>query len=372
MPAIFTDEQLRKVFSIIRNYHAAVIVNTLGVRGPLTDAEFNALKALGMVDETLRKPLQDAFLFGRLQVILKNKRAKAMSFQEFSKFLKTYSAPITSAEKEAMRYAAQNAGASIRNLGYAVDRKTGETMLAAARRYTNLLAGQVRTSVVESIAKRQTVRELEVVLRRLTGDHVRDFLKIASTESHEAFQAGLAKVIEQEHTGDALVIKLPRPDACDRCKAVFLNRDGTPKVFKLKDLEGKSNVGLPKDKWGPVLGACHPWCGCQLIRVPKGWGWDKKRNRLAPDAPPLKKAVAPGAFTPQVMSAKIPGKLMRQLAPWKFKASLNDKGLWEYHWEGDRRCAPTKPKPDNSRRLLSALAIASHRIQTDSSRSSED
>ena len=55
---------------------------------------------------------------------------------------------------------------------------------------------------------------------------------------------------------------------CPWCRSFFLNKDGTPKVYKLKDLQANgSNIGKPKSAWKPTVDATHPRCRCQLYYV---------------------------------------------------------------------------------------------------------
>lgn len=69
---------------------------------------------------------------------------------------------------------------------------------------------------------------------------------------------------------DALVYKLVVNDThlCDWCHKSYVNPDGSPKVYKLKELQRNgTNDGKPRHQWLPVVGPHHPRCRCQLIAV---------------------------------------------------------------------------------------------------------
>lgn len=76
------------------------------------------------------------------------------------------------------------------------------------------------------------------------------------------------------------MFKRPSPGACRHCLRLHIGPDGNPRIFRLGDL-GASNVGRRKADWEVVRGATHPFCTCELGRVPAGWGFDED-GRLVP------------------------------------------------------------------------------------------
>lgn len=63
------------------------------------------------------------------------------------------------------------------------------------------------------------------------------------------------------------VIKVPILDdrLCSSCRKAYLNSDGTPKIFKLSELESNgTNIGRKYKSWLPTLGELHPHCRCLL------------------------------------------------------------------------------------------------------------
>jgi hypothetical protein len=93
---------------------------------------------------------------------------------------------------------------------------------------------------------------------------------VASTEISSAIQNGIAHEIRNNYGSDALVYKMPNPDACKHCRVAYLTESGVPKIFRLSDLSD-SNYGKKVSDWEPTIGPLHPWCQCQLHYVPKGY-----------------------------------------------------------------------------------------------------
>jgi len=98
-----------------------------------------------------------------------------------------------------------------------------------------------------------------------------------NTLTNNAFESGLVDSISDgDDPNDVYVIKIVYPGACKYCRLLYLNADGSPKVFKLSDLlaNGSDPYRKPID-YQPVLGALHPNCRCQLARVNPAWDNDK-------------------------------------------------------------------------------------------------
>ena len=82
-------------------------------------------------------------------------------------------------------------------------------------------------------------------------------------------------------SGDELVWKLPRASACVHCLRIHTNADGSPRKYKLADVEGNSNSGLPAFAWGFTIGPTHPYCYCVLFRETQKQGGPNQRLATA-------------------------------------------------------------------------------------------
>jgi hypothetical protein len=108
-----------------------------------------------------------------------------------------------------------------------------------------------------SAALRETRTGVMQVLSTLEGD-VR---RIVQTEMVNFFQQG--QVAERD--GEELVYKVPRPTACPHCVRIHLNDDGSSRLYRLRDVAGNSNAGLPAYAWQFTIGPVHPHCYCVLM-----------------------------------------------------------------------------------------------------------
>ena len=144
----------------------------------------------------------------------------------------------------------------------------------------------IRDAASENVQHAETWRKLASDIGHKTGDWARDFKRIAATEKQKAMQEGqVAGLIERYGDPDEVqVAKQPNPDACPHCKRLHLKSDGTLRIFKLSELiDNGSNVGKKAPNWQATVGPVHPWCGCEIIQVPEGWGFDEDNN-LVPEA----------------------------------------------------------------------------------------
>lgn len=86
--------------------------------------------------------------------------------------------------------------------------------------------------------------------------------------SETALNQGKASEIKlKSNDEDPLVYKVPVGDekTCSNCKRAYLNSNGSPKIFRLSELEGNgTNIGLKPAEWKPTLGGIHNHCRCLL------------------------------------------------------------------------------------------------------------
>ena len=108
--------------------------------------------------------------------------------------------------------------------------------------------------------------------------------------SESAFDEGKAVQIKEDSIfDDPYVYKVPIEDErlCKACRSAYLNEDGSPKIYKLSELEANgSNIGLKPNEWKPTLGQLHLHCRCilQYVNVLKGttlndYIWSEKSQR---------------------------------------------------------------------------------------------
>jgi len=274
-----TKKQLSEIEELINDRFLAFTFEAIGTDA-LTSSEIAKLKRKGLLRESVRSMVGDAYTLGKVAALVDRRRVRTVNYEEVRKLAKRMKIPQTGVEKKAIEYASSHAGEYIRGLR---DNMVRDTRALTARRSGAALR-QVRSTVSEAIAERKTISELKTDLFHAFDNRYRDWQRVAHTEINTAVQQGIYHEIQEksEDGGDQLVFKRPNPDACKHCKRVYLEADGiTPRVFKLSDL-AETNVGLKANDWQPTIGSVHPWCNCQLQVVPDGFSFKKRKVVTAP------------------------------------------------------------------------------------------
>jgi hypothetical protein len=190
--------------------------------------------------------------------------------------------PLKPWDKYALEYAKRRAAVYIRGLGNRIGTSLETLAIETEREIRQNLMRRIRREVSSAIIRRDTARQLASAIGRETGDWSRNLDRIARTELQEAHQHGWAAHFRATTGDETVVAKRVDDDACDDCKRLYLEADGRPRLFTLEELEGNgTNVGLHRSQWQAVIGTVHPYCHCQIIRVPAGFGFDEE-GRMVP------------------------------------------------------------------------------------------
>ena len=264
---MLSKAQLKKIEKIIRKRFTRFTMKTVGPKA-LTTEEIDELKAQGLLPSHIREYIGDAHTLGKISATLGPATARGLTYGQVLEMAKKMEVQ-TDVERRAIQYAVDHAGQYIKGLE---DDMVRDTMLAATKTSSQIL----RQEVSNAIKDRITPSQLKSNLFHALDNRGRDWQRVASTELQNSIQQAIyGEIRESSDDGDnQLCYKRPAPNACKHCKRVYLHADGTPKVFKLKDLE-ISNVGLKAAEWKPTIEAVHPWCQCQLHVLPKGFGFKK-------------------------------------------------------------------------------------------------
>jgi hypothetical protein len=240
------------------------------------------LKKLG-IPANAPSVINNAFVLGKLVMLMKDSDLKKMSFQQLKD--KARQMKLSTVEQNSLKYAEVNAARYITALGQNVS-NTINGAINQASQQANLAVAQrkiIQDTVAQSILKQQTRQQLASELGHGTADWKRDWQRVAHTELWNAKLQGEVVTILQGDAiysntkgGDTNVFRRPAPDACNHCKRLYLEKDGvTPKVFKLNELiNNGTNVGKKVADWKPITGTTHPNCTCPIAVLPEGFGFD--------------------------------------------------------------------------------------------------
>lgn len=277
---LLTDAQLHEIRQIIADHHAAFVANVISPRAVPPDT-LERLRAKGLLNVQINS-VEDAYLYGQLLALLEDPKLSKMSYEQFKAHLKRNPIPLSAIEQRAVQIAEHSAGQYAKGLGNRVDLQTGQILINADSALQAKMRDTIRTATAESIAKRETAKQLASKLGWETRDWARDWDRIAITETHNATQRGHADVYAKRYGPGTQVAKRTMPDACEHCLRLHNGKDGHPRIFKLSDLEHNgTNHGRKARDWQAVVGTVHPHCQCQIIRIPPGWGFDE-HDELVP------------------------------------------------------------------------------------------
>ena len=284
--SLFTRQQIHDLAQTIRDAHTGLVIGMLG-DDAVAPSEVKRLVTAGVLPKSALKIIDDAFTYGMLlteiQAAVQRGTATvpSVSLAQMRQRLKQRPLPLTPGEEAAVRAARQHAATFVRGLGNKIaddfTTKAIDADKALRRRYANTIS----ETVSEGIARRDAWRKIKSELGHRTGDWARDFGRIAATEKQRAMQEGYTARLRAREGEDALVAKVPTPQACDHCVRLHLtNGQGSrPRIFRIADLEANgSNVGRKANDWRAVVGPTHPWCECAMIHIPPGWGFDAENN----------------------------------------------------------------------------------------------
>lgn len=271
---ILTPTLLQRIKTIIEKHHNAFLVNVLG-RSVLPPKVVEHLEGEGVLEKDDGATTENAYLYGRALAALEQPGMEDWSAPGFLAWLKQNPIPLSAAEQAAVQAAKMTAAAYVQGLGNVVEKDTNRLLIDADANLRASLKGKIADATAENVARRESVKRLKSDLGLATEDWARGLDRIAITEKHNAMEQGTVDGIRQKGGDNAEVSIIPAPDACASCKALHLGPDGKPRIFKLSQLAPPgANIKKKPQDWVPSIGAVHPHCGCKVVRVPPGWGYN--------------------------------------------------------------------------------------------------
>ena len=273
--ARLTVKQIDEIKKIIQEYMS--VIGQLVVGGGKPSPTF--LSRLGL-PTGVTDLIKNAYQYGRLGIALGTKDISRMPADDVKKLLETLK--LTPSQQRSVEQAKIRAQQGIDNLP---QRITSGVVTAAIN--SDLSMWQAVKEVVPEATKQGTERYKVIQqLRDMTQDWNRDWHRVAHTEMWDAKVKGEAEAILNNESplskkgADTMVFKRPAPNACPKCKQLYLESDGvTPKVFKLSDMVALgTNFGKKQADWQPVVGTVHPNCMCVLNVIPDDAEFDSNGN----------------------------------------------------------------------------------------------
>lgn len=317
MGLLFTPELISQIAEILSEHHSAVAAAIYGENSVSPEAWKLAVE-LGLVDPDTADMIvsQQIHVFGAFMAHLDHASQfdrYGMTAEQFMAEVKRNPVPMTVFEESAAEHAQRHAAQYIVGLGNKIGATVGSKLIEADRALGNDMKSVIRDIVSARFgdnaaaqrmkqrgvkdgkpadfydaAFRSTTKRMASDMGHATKDWSRDFTRIAQTETQRMFEQGLKDSWQQQEVEKAkadkrpveriVAYKIPRPDACKHCLRLHRDPAGELRLFYLDELEGNGvNVGRSAAEWLAVVGPVHPYCACQLVRLPrfielpKGW-----------------------------------------------------------------------------------------------------
>lgn len=272
--AKLTRSQIRQIQRIINDHMEVLMQITTGDGKPSP----RLVKKLGL-PEAIVDLITTSYKYGKLG-ILQGKDLSTMSESDVKKLMRNIK--LTKSQQNSVDYSKIKAQQSIDSLS---QRITSSVVTMAIQSDLNMW--EAVKEVIPAAMENDTPRYKVIQeLREKTGDWERDWHRVAHSEMWDAKLQGEAEAIMNDESplskdkGETLVYKRPAHNCCNKCRQLYLEKDGvTPKVFRLADLMANgTNYGKKQADWLPTLGILHPNCMCTLNVMPKDTTFDAQGN----------------------------------------------------------------------------------------------
>lgn len=277
---------LNRIREIVSDHWVSIGITTYGVEHTTATREaIHRMVVEGLLTQEAAATVdvvKDAYLFGFMRRRLQQAglNVESMTSDQFYNIVNTSPMPLPQAKINAIEYAKKWGGQYVRNMA---DRSSANIVRKLAEMDDD--ANQMKfvgEKTAQAIENRWSSRQLSNMLREETGNALQDWDRVAITEIQNANENGYADELVQTFGEDVLVAKVVNADACAECKRLYLDSDGQPKIFRLKDLQTNGdNIGKKRAQWVATLGVIHPGCYCRLIYVPKGFKFNDRGELTA-------------------------------------------------------------------------------------------
>lgn len=197
-----------------------------------------------------------AYRFALIRNLIQSGRAR--TFEELVRTASKH--PLTDAERQAINIARADG----LNLLMPVYDRAGRLIRGAQlERERHLLRGMIVQGIERHVHPLKLARDM--YQHEQAGGIFRDFERITRTEIANAYSTGSwrADRASAKLGISDQVYRITRPNACKICLALYTNADGTPRLYRVRDLERGTtpqiDIGVRTQRlYQAVIGATHP------------------------------------------------------------------------------------------------------------------
>lgn len=258
---IISKQTLEKIKKIINEEYKYLLISIAG-KETLTKDELDQLRVAGFEVDDKNESLLKRIYYHNVLNELRSLESPT-SIPEMRK--QQQALPQGTAHSSAEEHIGESFAHSINKLkSDAQSRLEGFIRQNNMAYRNNALQNLERPDDMDKLVKESTLGQLKATLRAASDDVGKNFERIAITETSNALGLGsVDRVIMQNKDKDAkdiYVYRIPVNDSrlCAHCRRFYLDRDGSPVLYRLSTLlNNGTNYGLKVIDWKPVVGATH-------------------------------------------------------------------------------------------------------------------
>lgn len=256
---LISEETEKRILDILAAISSSFSVFMLGKE--LGQGTIRALS--GALTTSRLTFLEQSFLAGKLASEIGTDNLRKMTQAQLMDWVRNNNLQLDEVEKAALSGLRRDTERYLAGRTTTWQQRFRSELISADKAWRATIAGESFTDAQAiSLARNQSLDELIASLNGANAAFKSDINRIVQSEMNAYFQTGqTAKIKDDEE-----VYKIPRVGACVHCMRLHLNNKGGPKIYKMKDVRGNSNIGKKAGQWKFVIGPTHPYCYCILHR----------------------------------------------------------------------------------------------------------
>lgn len=289
---LFTDKDIQRILKEVDLSTAKLIARVLG-RSFLTKYDIDLLKKRGvdLVKLIPKFPVHyQSFLFGRLSAALGDSVTRTMAYSDLLQFLPKMGDFVPNAmELSFYDVAANKTYTHIKGFGDRLKNDVRNAISAEEMSYIQTEQAAkankvIHDEILNGTVQKRTVQKIASNIAHQMDDWNRDWGRIVETECQDVFNLGRAQTFMQDSTDPKVYFQV-YPGACRHCIRLYLTHGvgSQPRLFNLSELMANgTNYGVKSKEWKPTVHPVHPYCRCQINRLPEGYVWNEENHRFEP------------------------------------------------------------------------------------------
>lgn len=298
---ILIKDQVEQLLRIIDFHYSFSILINLG-KEPLLTEDSELLQSFGINIKDfdgIFTPYDKMFYLGRLASVLRNDELKSVSYDDFLNYFKRGQyISLTSNEQAQLSISKKKTYNHLKGLANKSKTYMSDLILNDERKTRTEYEKVIHDEIERGVLDRKSIQSIVSNIGHKLEDWSRDWGRIVETEMNSIFQEGKSNYWIEEDK-DTLVFKTVYDGACRHCIDLYLTNGigSQPIIFRLSSLiENGDNLNRRVSEWRAVVGSTHPFCRCNLQKLPKDYKWNDESKRFEIDKEKFKDLSYKGTF----------------------------------------------------------------------------